>query len=83
MWRRYYSAGALAIDHIGERDGKIRVVEFDPLSKAWCYDFGGWLQRTMELNGLDHVEIRHSECTLDGAPACAFEGSFRQRIRSA
>ena len=83
MWGRYYDAGTLVLDRIDENEGVVRLEDFDPLSKAWCYDFGGWLLRTMELNGLDRVRVEHSHCRLDGSDNCVWTGRFEQRIRSA
>ena len=76
MWGRYYNAGSLEIEEIGDDAGTVRVVDFDPLSKAFCYDFGGWLHRTLELNKCNDVTVEHSECVLDGASACRYIGRW-------
>jgi len=70
MWRRYYSAGALAVDGFSREGGDVLVTDFDPLSPAFCEDFCGWLERTVELSGHEVVSARHVACVLDGAPAC-------------
>ena len=79
MWGRYYSQGGLDVEEIGDRQGAVRVVDFDPLSKAFCYDFGGWLPRTLELNKRTEVSVEHSECVLDGAPHCRYVGRWAKR----
>ena len=78
MWGRYYSVGGLEVEGVGEEAGTIRVVDFDPLSKAFCYDFGGWLHRTLELNKRREVSVEHSECVLDGATACRYVGNWQR-----
>ncbi len=78
MWGRYYNRGRLEVDDIGPRHGRIRVVRFNPISKAFCYDFGGWLHRTVELAGFDRVTVRHDACLLDGADACRYSGEWSQ-----
>lgn len=79
MWGVYYSVGGLRADEIGEDGGTVTVTEFNPISKAFCYDFGGWLHRTIELSGRSDVEVEHHECVLDGAEACRYLGRWRPK----
>jgi hypothetical protein len=77
MWGRYYSAGVLEVGEFAPASGELRVKDFNPLSKAFCHDLGGWLWRTAEMSGLAGVSVRHEACLLDGAPACLFRASWR------
>jgi hypothetical protein len=79
MWRRYYSDGRLDIEEFSPGTGTVLVRGFDPLSRAFCRDFSGWLQRTVELSGLSRVTIEHPRCMLAGADACAFRGTWDER----
>ena len=79
MWGVYYSIGGLRAEEIGEDGGTVTVTDFNPVSKAFCYDFGGWLQRTIELSGRTEVEVEHHECVLDGAEACRYVGRWRPK----
>lgn len=79
MWGVYYSVGGLRADEIGEDGGTVTVTDFNPISKAFCYDFGGWLHRTIELSGRTEVEIEHPECVLDGEEACRYLGRWRPK----
>jgi len=76
MWRRYYSEGALDVEGFGPGTGTIVTSGFDPLSRAFCIDFSGWLQRTVELSGLTRVKVEHQRCMLAGGGACAFRGTW-------
>ncbi len=76
MWGRYYSAGHLRVEEIGRRSGSVLVTDFNPISKAFCFDFGGWLHRTVELANYNQVRIEHDACLLDGADACRFSGRW-------
>lgn len=76
MWRRYYSAGGLSVEEIGPRAGVVKVSGFNPLSQAFCFDFGGWLHRTVELAGYSGVAIEHDACVLHGAEACRYSGRW-------
>jgi hypothetical protein len=76
MWGRYYSVGGLEIEEIGDDAGRVKVVGFNPLSKAFCADFGGWLHRTLELNNRENVTVEHPDCVLDGAPCCRYLGRW-------
>lgn len=79
MWGVYYSVGGLRADEIGEDGGTVTVTEFNPISKAFCYDFGGWLHRTIEMSGRTDVEVEHSDCVLDGADACRYVGRWHPK----
>ncbi len=76
VWGRYYSAGRLAVESKGDCAAVGVVHDFDPLHRAFCMDFAGWMERTLELTGAVKVAIRHTACRLEHAPACRFEGSW-------
>lgn len=78
MWKRYYSHGALEVEEIGQEGGAVRVVDFNPISKAFCYDFGGWLHRTVELNGRKNPAVAHTGCVLDGDAVCRYEALWNR-----
>ena len=75
-WTMYYSRGRLVAEKMTRTDGTLRLFEFDPVSKAVCYRFGGWVKRVVQLSRLKNVDIRHTECVLDGRPACVWEGTW-------
>jgi hypothetical protein len=76
MWGRYYSTGRLQIESKGDNAAVGLVQDFDPVHRAFCMDFSGWMERTLELTGAQKVAIRHTACRLEHAPACRFEGSW-------
>ena len=77
-WRSYYSRGTLTPE-IGEREGRLTLSEFNPISKAFCYRFGGWVETVVRMANLEEVRMTHPECVLDGDPACIFHGTWRRR----
>ena len=76
MWGRYYSAGRLVVQSTGEKCAGGEVQDFDPSHRAFCMDFSGWMERTLELTGATRISIRHTACRLEHAPSCRFEGSW-------
>ena len=76
MWGRYYNTGRLVVESKGDNAATGLVQEFDPIHRAFCVDFSGWMERTMELTGATKVAVRHTACRLEHAPACRFEGSW-------
>jgi hypothetical protein len=76
MWKTYYSAGHMAPENFTSTGGRLRLDEFNPISKAFCYRFGGWAHRICELSRLSGVAIVHSQCLLDGAPACVWDATW-------
>lgn len=78
LWGRYYNKGKLEIKIEGKGKGEACIKEWHPISKAFCIDLLGWMERTLELSGADSVHIKHSDCILDGAPYCKFEGVWKQ-----
>ena len=77
MWRFYYSEGRL--DPVLESDhrrGDVSIREFHPISTAFCLDFAGWLERTVELAGAGPTRVEHGECLLDGADRCHFHAEW-------
>jgi len=74
-WRLYYNAGKLTAKTEREH-GTVRLTEFNPISKAFCYRFGGWVRGVVELSKGRNVTVRHTDCVLDGKPACVWEGTW-------
>lgn len=76
MWGQYYSAGKMHCEELGNSGGSVLVTEFNPISKAFCNDLSGWIERVMELSGRKSVTISHPQCLLDGDPACVYKGNW-------
>jgi len=74
-WRMYYSAGNL-VPRMSELEGDITLSNFNPISKAFCYRFGGWVWRVVEISKHQNVQMKHTACVLDGAPACVWSGTW-------
>jgi hypothetical protein len=72
LWRRYYSEGALGVEPFGDTAGTVLVTGFNPIHEAFCVDFAGWLEKTVELSGFKDAVGGHEACLLDGAPACRY-----------
>jgi hypothetical protein len=79
MWHTYYNAGTFQADAMHDAGGRVTLTDFNPISKAFCYRFAGWLQRICEMSRLRNVDVRHTACMLDGAPACAWDGTWDQQ----
>lgn len=78
MWGMYYSLGKLGVVEMGDTGGTMSVTSFHPISKAFCEDFSGWLQKTAEMSGKKGVAITHTQCLLDGAPACLYRATWKE-----
>ena len=76
LWRLYYSSGRLE-SRAEKTRGHARIHDFDPISKAFCNDFSGWLEATVESSGKANVVTQETHCVLDGHDFCHFEGSWR------
>lgn len=79
MWGRYYSEGRLHIGNFGRETGTVLIMDFNPISEAFCRDFSGWLQRTVELSGCRNVTVEHPQCVLSGRRLCEFVGRWEEK----
>ncbi len=75
-WRTYYSHGKLE-PQIRGQEGTLTLSDFNPISKAICFRFGGWVQRVAQMTTSNPVRMQHTACVLDGADACRWEGSWK------
>jgi hypothetical protein len=78
MWGRYYSAGKFELESHEKGKASALLRDFNPVSEAFCTQFSGWMERTMELSGLSRPQVFHPSCVLDGALACRFTGSWEE-----
>ncbi len=78
LWNRYYSVGKLDVQSLDNRGAKATVRDFHPISRAFCFDLAGWMERTLELSGGKDIHLVHSECVIQGANACVYEGSWSE-----
>ena len=76
MWKQYYSAGQLDVADFASGRGTIVIRNFHPISRAFCNDLSGWLERTLELSGETSVVVEHPECVLKGSDACYHRGTW-------
>ncbi|MEO6324054.1 MAG: hypothetical protein ABIT01_07910 [Thermoanaerobaculia bacterium] len=76
MWKQYYSAGQLDVEDFAKGRGTIVIRNFHPISRAFCNDLSGWLERTLELSGETGVVVKHPECVLKGDDACYHRGTW-------
>ena len=79
MWGRYYSEGRLEVRDFEKGSGSILVRDFNPLSDAFCRDFSGWLERTVELSGYKNVSMEHPHCVLRGNEDCEFRAKWDEK----
>jgi len=77
MWSMYYSCGAIRPEGFSADSGTIRVSGFNPISKAFCYDLAGWLEKTAEMSGKKTPAVIHTECVLDGCPECVYSATWK------
>lgn len=78
MWGMYYSVGNLRVEEMGDMGGTMSVTSFHPISKAFCEDLSGWLQKTAEMSGKRGVTVTHTQCLLDGANACLYRATWKE-----
>jgi hypothetical protein len=76
MWRQYYSAGSVTAKDFREGACTVVVEDFNPIARAFCQDFSGWLERIAELNGKRAVTVTHPECVLEAHRACRYEATW-------
>ena len=74
-WKSYYSIGKLH-PSMGATEGEISLTEFNPISKAFCYRFGGWVGKVVELSRFKDVKVTHPRCLLDGHEACVWRATW-------
>jgi predicted hydrocarbon binding protein len=77
MWKQYYSTGQLDVADFASGQGTIVIRNFYPISRAFCNDLSGWLERTLELSGETSVVVEHPECVLKGNDACYHRGRWK------
>ncbi len=75
-WKMYYSAGTL-VPRMGENEGDLSLSNFNPISKAFCYRFGGWVWHIAEISKHKNVDMKHTACVLDGDPACVWSATWK------
>jgi hypothetical protein len=79
MWGRYYSEGSLEVGNFEKGGGSVVIRDFDPISDAFCRDFSGWLERTVELSGHQNVSMAHPQCVLSGQTHCEFRAWWEEK----
>lgn len=79
LWGRYYNKGKLEVKSLSKFYAEAYVKEWHPISKAFCIDLIGWMEKTLQLAGANSVYLKHSECFLDGFEHCKFEGVWKPK----
>ncbi len=79
LWGRYYNSGKLLISTPVKFQAEAYVKDWHPISKAFCLDLLGWMEKTLYLAGANSVYIKHSECILENFPHCKYEGFWKYK----
>lgn len=79
LWGRYYNKGKLEIKFSEKCHAEAYVLEWHPISKAFCIDLFGWMEKTLQLSGASSIFMKHTECFLDGFPHCKYEGVWKPK----
>lgn len=79
LWGRYYNKGKLEIKIPEKYHAEAYIKDWHPISKAFCTDLFGWMEKTLQLAGANSIFMKHSECFLDGYPHCKFEGVWKSK----
>jgi len=65
------SQGKCEVEMMG-RDMVLRLSGWEQPHKVICYDWLGTIEGALEVCGVACSKVVHSECRLEGAPACVY-----------
>ncbi|HEY0159143.1 MAG TPA: hypothetical protein VGF28_17785 [Thermoanaerobaculia bacterium] len=69
LWSSLYNRGELRVDEQGERNARIRLLNF-PSELAGCSRVTGWIERMAELTGVKNIKVEQTQCYAKGGPYC-------------
>lgn len=62
----YYRPATITIGEINDNYADFRITEFPEIDKTVEYRIGGWMQRTMEINGCKSVNVDITKSLTEG-----------------
>lgn len=77
LWGRYFSCGNLDVEIISKGNAKAKIFNFNPISKAFCLELSGWMEKVVEVAGAKSAYVIHKNCILDGKEFCEFDASWK------
>jgi hypothetical protein len=70
VWEVHYDTGRLVPIQEGERQVRIRVLDFERPHRAHCLSIKGWAARSVEMSGAVIDDMKEDRCRVWGDNAC-------------
>lgn len=78
VWHQHYDSGNVLTRNFRPESGGTFVLQgFDDPHPEICGSVRGWIWATIELTGVDDVEVEEVRCRCRGDEACEFRCSWR------
>lgn len=82
LWSQHYDSGALEVAEVRDEEGdgcELVLRDFETPHRAHCLTILGWVERSIELAGVEVLWARERSCRLEGAPDCRFAARWQRR----
>ena len=76
VWRQFYDSGHLRVVPHSSAHIDLMVEEFDEPAKELCLAVGGWIERNVELSGVEKVVVSEAQCQVRGDDHCRYSISW-------
>ena len=77
LHHQFQTFGRSVYERLGDSSGRIRIESPTVYSPVYCISGRGYYEEALRLlQAPGPIDVRHSACAADGAPACIFELSW-------
>jgi predicted hydrocarbon binding protein len=77
LWSVHHDTGSAKLDRIEPNHVEFQIHGFEQPHRALCMALLGFIEKSLELTGVQDIELHERQCVLRGADYCAFRGRWR------
>jgi predicted hydrocarbon binding protein len=77
LWSVHHDTGSAKLVRLEPNHVEYQIHGFERPHRALCLSLQGFIEKSLELTGVDDVQVHERQCAAEGAEYCAFQGRWR------
>ena len=73
LWPNFHTSGRWEAKRVGDKGARALLHDLGVVDEAMCATLKGWIQGLLQLAGIRHATIEHTQCRARGDASCVYE----------
>ena len=73
IWPNFHTSGRWEAKREGDKAARATLYDLGVVDEAMCATLKGWIHGLLQLAGIKHAVVEHTECRARGAASCVYQ----------